>query len=42
MTELIVAASVIVGVAGVAVVVWSIFDTRNRYYSEYISRKKND
>lgn len=42
MTAIIIVASVLVGVSGVAVVIWSIADTRNRYYNEYISRKKND
>lgn len=29
-------------VVGLAVAVWSYADTREKYYQEYINRKKND
>ena len=29
----------ILAIVGVSVVVWSIFDTRQRYYKEYINRR---
>jgi hypothetical protein len=40
MTNYIIALTGIVGLIGVGVAIWSIIDTRNEYYKEYIDRKK--
>lgn len=40
MTTLILTIAVIVGLVGICVAVWSFFNTRNKYYSEYVERKK--
>ncbi len=40
MTNAIIIASLILGAAGVVFSVWSLFDTRKKYYNEYLARKK--
>ncbi len=40
MTILILTATVLIGLCGIGVAVWSFFNTRNKYYSEYVERKK--
>ena len=42
MTELLIALATIVGTAGIIIGVWSIIDTRNRYYDEYVTRRKKN
>ena len=42
MTKLIVGMTVAIGCLGILVFVWSLINTRNRYFKEYINRKKND
>lgn len=39
MTEIVIAATAVIGLAGVCVALWSVLDTRKKYYAEYISRK---
>jgi len=40
MNTLVLAATVTIGLGGIGVVVWSFINTRNKYYSEYIERKR--
>jgi nitrogen fixation-related uncharacterized protein len=40
MNTLIITITVIVAILGISVVLWSIIDTRNKYYNEYVQRKK--
>ena len=42
MTTFIISATVILALAGVAVSIWSLISTRNKYYKEYKGRKRND
>ena len=42
MTGIIVFATTIVSLMGIAFVIWSFVNTRKKYYNEYLSRKKND
>lgn len=42
MTNLIIVTSIILALLGVVTIIWSIIDTRQKYYNEYIKRKKND
>jgi hypothetical protein len=42
MTTFIISATVILVLAGVAVSIWSLVSTRNKYYKEYKGRKRND
>jgi len=42
MTTFIVSATVILALAGVAVSIWSLINTRNSYFKEYNDRKRND
>lgn len=44
MNTLIIACTVFLAIIGCGVAIWSIYDTRNRYYEEYLDRKrrKND
>ena len=39
-TSLIVSFTIVIAASGIAVVVWSLFSTRKKYYREYIERKK--
>ena len=39
-TTIIISLTLIIGVAGIATVAWSIINTRNKYYKEYKSRKR--
>ncbi|WP_269800433.1 hypothetical protein [Marinomonas sp. ef1] len=39
MTSLIVAITALVSVLGIAVFVWSMISTRNKYYKEFMGRK---
>lgn len=39
MTTLIIVITVTIGLVGVGVVVWSIFDTRKKHFNEYMERK---
>lgn len=41
MSDIILALSVLVSILGVLVGVWSILDTRKKYYYEYKERKRN-
>ncbi len=40
MTTLIIVVTAAIGVIGVGVVVWSILDTRKKYFNEYMVRKR--
>lgn len=40
MTELILATTATVGFLGICVVVWSILDTRKKYFNDYLERKR--
>ncbi|MFT6909481.1 MAG: hypothetical protein ACJAS1_006200 [Oleiphilaceae bacterium] len=40
MTTLILAATATIGVFGISVVVWSIIDTRKKYFNDYVARKR--
>ena len=42
MTEILIAFASITATIGVGVAVWSIVDTRRRYYEEYNVRRKSD
>ena len=42
MTEILVILASIVAVTGIGIAVWSIVDTRRRYYKEYTNRRKNN
>lgn len=42
MTTLIISVTVILVLAGIAVSIWSLINTRNKYFKEYMKRKKND
>ncbi len=42
MTTFIISATVTLALAGVAVSIWSLISTRNKYYKEYKGRKRND
>jgi hypothetical protein len=40
MNVLILTATLVIGLIGVGVVAWSFFNTRDKYYSEYVERKR--
>ena len=40
MTIFIIALTIAVGISGVVVAVWSFFDTRNKYFNDYVARKR--
>ena len=42
MTTVIVVLSIILSLLGVLLAIWSIMDTRRKYYDDYIKRKRND
>ena len=42
MNELLIILAFILATAGIIVAVWSIIDTRKRYYKEYIGRRDNN
>lgn len=42
MTTFVISVTVILVLAGVAVSAWSLITTRNKYYEEYMKRKRND
>ena len=42
MTELLIASSAALTIAGVIIFAWSILDTRRRYYKEYLARRKDN
>ena len=42
MTGILIIMAAVLAVIGAAVAVWSIIDTRKRYYEEYIVRKRRD
>lgn len=42
MTNLIISLTVILALAGIAVSMWSLINTRNKYFKEYMERKRND
>lgn len=42
MNTFIVFATIVFALVGVAVSIWSLIDTRNKYFNEYIKRKKDD
>lgn len=42
MTTLIVSLTVILALAGIGVSMWSLVNTRNKYFEEYKERKRND
>lgn len=42
MTNIIVSLTVILALAGISVAVWSLINTRNKYFKEYKDRKRND
>lgn len=41
MSDIILILSFVVSILGIIVGAWSITDTRKKYYSEYVERKKN-
>jgi len=40
-TTIIISLTLVIGAVGISVVVWSIINTRNKFYEEYKSRKRN-
>ena len=42
MTTLVISATVILALAGIAVSLWSLVNTRNQYFKEYKGRKRDD
>ncbi len=42
MTLLVVVASIVLSISGLAVSLWSIYTTRKKYYLEYKGRKMRD
>lgn len=42
MTTFIISVTAILTLAGIAVSIWSLISTRNKYYKEYKGRKRND
>lgn len=42
MTTLLVSVTAILVLAGVGIALWSILNTRKKYFKEYTERKKND
>ncbi len=42
MTNFIIAMTVFLCIVGISVVIWSIVDTRHKYYNDYLSRKRHD
>lgn len=42
MTTLVVSATGAICLIGIVVTIWSIASTRNRYFDEYVERKKSD
>jgi hypothetical protein len=42
MTTIIVSLTAILSLAGVVVAVWSLINTRKKYFQEYMERKRND
>ena len=40
MTSLIIIATMVLCVGGVSLFIWSLFDTRKKYYNDFITRKK--
>ncbi len=41
MTIIIISITLILGFVGFSIVIWSFFNTRNKFYEEYKSRKRN-
>lgn len=42
MTTLIVAVTIILALTGAGIALWSLSNTRKKYYKEYTKRKRND
>ncbi|EHC07697.1 hypothetical protein Sbal625DRAFT_0028 [Shewanella baltica OS625] len=42
MTAIIVFLTAVLALAGVSVAVWSLINTRNKYFKDYKGRKRND
>ena len=42
MTIIVVSITAALAFAGIAVAVWSLINTRNKYFTEYKERKRND
>lgn len=42
MTTLIVSLTTVLAIAGIGVVIWSLINTRKKYFNEYMDRKRND
>lgn len=40
MTNFVVATTVLLCIIGVSIAVWSLVNTRNKYYRDYISKKR--
>ena len=40
MTSLIIVVTLVLCITGLGLVVWSLFDTRKKYYNEYMSRNR--
>ena len=40
-TTIIISLTLIIGIVGISTVAWSIINTRNKFYEEYKSRKRN-
>lgn len=41
MTMLVISMTLIIGLVGVSTAIWSFINTRNKFYEEYKSRKRN-
>jgi hypothetical protein len=42
MTNFIIIITVVLCISGIGFAIWSILDTRNKYYNDYVSRKRRD
>lgn len=40
MTSIIITITLLLGGVGISIVIWSYVNTRNKFYKEYISRKR--
>jgi nitrogen fixation-related uncharacterized protein len=40
MTTIIITITLLLGIVGISTVIWSVFNTRKKFYEEYKSRKR--
>lgn len=40
MTIIIIVLTLVIGLVGISIAIWSFIDTRKRYFDEYLSRKR--